>query len=198
MNKQTNGGSAVANPKKSLTSAKTKSSKNTDDNSLLRAFFVDGIKDLYWAEKALVKALPKMRKAATTEALQSAITDHLEVTQTHVARLEEVFGLLGEKAQAKKCEAMEGILKEGDGIVEDTEAGTNTRDVGIIIAAQKVEHYEIASYGGLRTLATTLGLNDISALLEQTLEEEKEADTTLTGIAENDINYQASEEEENA
>ena len=137
-----------------------------------------------------------MRKAATSAALQDAINEHLAVTETHVARLEEVFELLGEKAQAKKCEAMEGLIKEGQSIIEETEAGTSTRDVGIIMAAQKVEHYEIATYGGLAQLARTLEMEDAAALLEETLAEEKEADETLTGIAENDINYQASDEED--
>lgn len=180
-------------PKKS-SSARNASKGSTKNENALQGFFIDGLKDIYWAEKALMKALPKMRKAATTEALQSAIADHVEVTQTHVSRLEEVFELMELKPQAKKCEAMEGLLKEGESIVEETEAGTSTRDVGIIMAAQKVEHYEIATYGGLAQLAKTLQLDDVSALLEQTLGEEKEADLLLTEIAENDINYQASEE----
>ena len=108
--------------------------------------------------------------------------------------LEQVFELLGEKAQAKKCEAMEGITKEGDGIVEETEDGAATRDVGIILAAQKVEHYEISTYGGLAQLATTLGLEDVAGLLRETLAEEKEADSLLTQIAEESINYEAAEE----
>jgi ferritin-like metal-binding protein YciE len=164
------------------------------DPALLE-FFKDEIKDIYWAEKHLTKALPKMKKAATSEELTNAIGEHLEVTKTHVARLEQVFELLGEKPKAKKCEAMEGISKEGESIIEDTEEGTATRDVGIIMASQKVEHYEIATYGGLKQLATTLGLSDIADLLEQTLNEEKEADETLTGIAENNINYEAASEE---
>lgn len=97
-----------------------------------------------------------MQKAATTEELQTAIETHIEQTKVHVERLEEVFGLLEEKAQAKKCDAMEGLIEEGESIIEDIEEGTATRDVGIILAAQKVEHYEIAAYGGLATLATTL------------------------------------------
>jgi ferritin-like metal-binding protein YciE len=165
-------------------------------DGMLKEFFIEEIKDIYWAEKHLVKTLPKMIKAATSQELKSGITDHLEVTKTHVTRLEEVFNLLGQKTQAKKCEAMEGITKEGESIVEDTEAGTSTRDVGIILAAQKVEHYEISTYGGLAQLATTLGLSEIAALLQQTLEEEKEADHALTGIAENNINYEAASEED--
>lgn len=158
--------------------------------------FVDEIKDIYWAEKHLTKALPKMRKAATSPELANAIGEHLEVTKTHVARLEQVFDLLGKKAQAKKCDAMAGLVEEGEGVIEETEDGSATRDVGIILAAQKVEHYEIATYGCLAQLATTLGLNEVAEILAQTLGEEKEADETLTAIAENDINYEAAEEDE--
>ena len=160
----------------------------------LLELFVDGIKDIYWAENQLVKTLPKMQKAATSAKLIAAIADHLEVTKNHVARLDQVFELLGEKAQAKKCDAMEGLTKEGEGIIETTEAGTATRDVGIVLASQKVEHYEIASYGCLTQLAKTLGLNEVADLLWQTLNEEKEADLLLTDIAENEINYKAAEE----
>lgn len=167
-----------------------------EGNSMLQEFFTDELKDIYWAEKHLVKTLPKMAKAATSEELKNAFNDHLEATKTHVSRLEEAFGILGEKAQAKKCDAMEGITKEGEGIIEETEQGTSTRDVGLILAAQKVEHYEISTYGGLAQLATTLGLTEVADLLNQTLAEEKEADQLLTGIAENDINYEAAEEEE--
>lgn len=160
----------------------------------LMELFVDTIRDIYWAENHLVKILPKMQKAATSKALARAIGEHLNVTETHVTRLEKIFGLLGEKVQAKKCDAMEGLAKEGEGIIEDTEAGTATRDVGIILASQKVEHYEIATYGGLAQLATTLGLTEVADFLSQTLAEEKEADHKLTGIAENDINYEAAAE----
>lgn len=180
-------------PKK--TSAKKTTSTATPD-SMLEKFFQDELKDIYWAEKHLVKTLPKMKKAATSAELQAAFDEHLNVTKEHVARLEQVFEMMGKKAQAKKCDAMAGITEEGEGIIEETEAGTATRDVGLILAAQKVEHYEIATYGGLAQLATTLGLDDVADILRTTLEEEKEADETLTGIAENDINYEASEEEE--
>lgn len=175
--------------------AKDNSSKH---EPALHEFFVGEIKDIYWAENHLVKTLPKMKKATTSPELANAIGEHLEVTKTHVGRLEQVFKLLGEKAQAKKCDAMEGITKEGESILEDTEKGTATRDVGIILACQKVEHYEISTYGGLKQLATSLGLTDVAALLDETLNEEKEADETLTSIAENNINYQAAEEEATA
>ena len=136
-----------------------------------------------------------MQKAASSEELQQAIGNHIEQTKVHVTRLEEVFGLLDEKAVAKKCDAMAGLVEEAESIVEDTEDETATRDVGIILASQKVEHYEIATYGGLATLAKTLNRQDIAKILGETLAEEKETDELLTEIAENDINYAASAEE---
>jgi ferritin-like metal-binding protein YciE len=163
-------------------------------DSMLEDFFADELKDIYWAENHLVKTLPKMQKAATSQELQQAFGTHLEETKGHVARLEQVFEMLGKKAQAKKCEAMDGITKEGESIIEDTEEGTATRDVGLVLAGQKVEHYEIATYGGLAQLARTIGRDDIAEVLEQTLSEEKNADSTLTQVAENGINYQANEE----
>ncbi len=181
--------------KSSSANGQSKAGKRANDG-MLKEFFIDELKDIYWAEKHIVKTLPKMQKAATSTELKDAFAEHLEVTKTHVTRLEQAFEALGKKAQAKKCDAMEGITKEGEGIIEETEAGTSTRDVGLILAAQKVEHYEISTYGGLAQLATTLGLDEVADLLNQTLEEEKEADTTLTEIAENSINYEAAEEEE--
>ena len=174
---------------------KSSAGKGAED-SMLKEFFTDELKDIYWAEKHLVKALPKMQKAATSPELKDAFAEHLEVTKTHVTRLEQAFESLGKKAQGKKCDAMEGITTEGDSIITDTDPGTSTRDVGLILAGQKVEHYEIATYGGLAQLATTLGLTDVADLLNQTLEEEKEADVLLTQIAENNINYEAAEEGE--
>jgi ferritin-like metal-binding protein YciE len=171
---------------------KTGGAKSNDPRLL--SFFTDELKDIYWAEKHLAKALPKLEKAAGNEQLKQAISDHQKQTQEHVTRLEDVFKMLNEKPQAKKCDAMEGLLAEADSITEDTEEGSATRDVGVILAAQKVEHYEIATYGVLATLAKTLGLDDAAAVLAQTLEEEKQADRLLTDLAENDINYQAAEE----
>lgn len=165
-------------------------------DSLLQELFLDSIKDIYYAEKAITKALPKMKKSATSEQLVSAFADHLEMTKGQIGRLEQVFELLEEKPRAKKCEAIEGLIKEAESIMEDTEDGTSTRDVGLILAAQKVEHYEIATYGGLRQLAATLGYTEIESLLQQTLDEEKETDVLLTQIAENNINYEAAGEEE--
>ncbi|MEO6314745.1 MAG: ferritin-like domain-containing protein [Chitinophagaceae bacterium] len=165
-------------------------------NTQLEKYFLDAVKDLYWAEKHLTKALPKMKKAATTKQLQDAIGDHLVQTQEHVTRLEKVFELLGKKPQAKKCDAMEGIVKEGESIVEETETGSMTRDVGIIMASQKVEHYEISTYGGMVQLANTLGQKDIAGILGQTLAEEKQTDQNLSEIAENNINWEAEQEGE--
>ncbi len=171
----------------------TNAGKGAADGMLLD-FFCDELKDIYWAEKQLTKALPKMAKAATATALKEAFTNHLAETKTHVERLEQVFELLGKKAQAKKCEAMAGITLEGEGIIEETEAGTATRDVGLVLAGQKAEHYEISTYGGLAQLARTLGKEDVAQLLEATLAEEKAADSLLTQIAEGSINYEASTE----
>ena len=171
---------------------------NTQEtNSQLQKLFEDSLKDIYWAEKSLTKALPKMQKAATTEELKNAIEEHLAQTENQVARLEQVFELLGKKAQAKKCDAMEGLIKEGESIVEETEEGSMTRDVGIILAAQKIEHYEIATYGGLAQIATTMGLEEAADLLNETLDEEKETDQLLSEIAENNINWEAEKETEN-
>jgi ferritin-like metal-binding protein YciE len=163
-------------------------------DSLLEEFFVEELKDIYWAEKHLHKNLPKMQNAASSPQLKKAFEDHTRVTSDQISRLEEVFRFLDQKAEAKKCEAMEGLVNEAQTIIEDTEKNTATRDVALIIAAQKVEHYEIATYGGLAQLANTLGLDKVANLLGETLEEEKQTDELLTDIAENDINYQASSE----
>jgi ferritin-like metal-binding protein YciE len=163
-------------------------------NSLLKEFFVDELKDIYYAEKKIAKTLPKMKKAATSQELKNAFESHTLMTKEQIVRLEQVFGILGEKVKAKTCEAIEGIVKEGEGIIADTESDTATRDVGLIFAAQKVEHYEIATYGGLAQLAETLGLTEAAQLLHTTLEEEKETDFLLTGIAENHVNYEAATE----
>lgn len=161
----------------------------------LRELFVDSLKDIYWAEKAMTKALPKMAKNASSENLITALNDHLAVTEGQIDRLEQVFQSVGEKAVAKKCDAMDGLIKEGEGIMEETELGP-VRDAGIIAAAQKVEHYEIATYGTLAAFAKTLGEDEALELLLATLEEEKEADTTLTEAAYNTINFDAAEEDE--
>jgi ferritin-like metal-binding protein YciE len=165
-------------------------------NTQLEKFFVDSLKDIYWAEKHLVKALGKLQKAATTDELKTSFEEHIAQTEEHVARVEQVFELMGKKAQAKKCEAMEGLTKEAETIVEETEKGSMTRDAGIIVAAQKVEHYEIATYGSLVQLALTLGQEEVAGILRETLEEEKQTDENLTMIAENNINWAAEQEDE--
>lgn len=167
-----------------------------DDATLLQELFVEELKDIYWAEKHLMKALPKMRKAATSDELASAFEQHLAVTENQVARLEEVFEMMDMAARAKKCEAMEGLVKECQNVIEDMPKGTAARDAGLIISAQKVEHYEIASYGSLVQLARTMGRDEIANILEETLEEEKEADQLLTELAISGINITAENETE--
>src|ERR1700759_4773340 len=147
-----------------------------DPEDGLLKLFTDSVKDLYWAENHLVKALPKMINSASASSLKNAISNHLEQTKNHVERLEQVFELLGKKPQAKKCDAMEGLTKEGEGVIEDTDSGTPARDLGIIMASQKVEHYEISAYAGLSKLAEKLGLTDVIAALSETLAEEQNAD----------------------
>ena len=175
------------------TSSKDGRKSNSRVAQGLRDLFEDELKDIYWAEKALTKAIPKMVKNASSEELVAALNDHLEVTKGHVERLEEAFRILGKTARAKKCDAMEGLVKEAEGIMEDTEEGV-VRDAGIISAAQKVEHYEIATYGTLCAFGKTLGEDEVVDLLHQTLDEEKEADQTLTEIAESSINVEAEEQ----
>lgn len=186
---------------KSATAAKTKTAaKSTtttkkapakkDAAKDLSDLFEDSLKDIYWAEKALVKALPKMMKNATNEKLKAAIEKHLAETETHVTRLEEIFESMGKKAQAKKCDAMQGLLDEADSIVEETEPGT-VRDAGIIAAAQKVEHYEIATYGTLAAFAKILKESAPLKNLLKTLEEEKTCDESLTQLADVNLNSKA-------
>jgi uncharacterized protein (TIGR02284 family) len=163
-------------------------------NSKLMEFFVDELKDLLWAENELVDTLPDMAEAATSQELKTAFTNHLTETEVHVSRLEQIFGILGLEPDTTKCDAMAGIVDEGDSIISNTEEGTAQRDVGLIFAGQKAEHYEIASYGGMVSLAKTLGYYEIAELLVLTLDEEKTADGLLTEIAENHVNYDAGHE----
>jgi len=171
---------------------------DTTTKSKLHEFFVEQLQDLYWAEKKLVKTLPKLEEAATSEQLKNAFRGHWEQTQQHVTRLENVFSMIGEEADATKCHAMAGIVAEGSDIIDDTDEGSAQRDVGLIFAGQKAEHYEIATYGGLVPLAKTLGYNEAATLLGKTLEEEKQTDLVLTQIAEQHVNYQASIEPQEA
>src|SRR6186713_2226709 len=171
-------------------------SHKTNKTSLLEKFFIDQLKYIYYAEQHLVKALPEMQKAATSEELEDAFEEHLKQTERHVKRLEKVFQLIRQKPEGKKCEAIEGLTKEAKSIISETKEGSMTRDAALIIAAQKVEHYEIATYGGLVQLALTLGKNRVASLLDKTLQEEEETDHLLTDIAESYINFQAEEEDE--
>ncbi|MBL0271246.1 MAG: ferritin-like domain-containing protein [Chitinophagaceae bacterium] len=173
----------------------TSSAKKAMQSSQLMKLFEDELKDIYWAEKALTKAIPKMIENASSEELISALTNHLSETEEHVIRIEKIFTLIGKKAEAVKCEAMTGLMKEAEEIMEECETGS-MRDAGIISAAQKAEHYEIATYGTLRQFAETLGLTEVMTLLETTLDEEKEADLKLTEVAVSAINLEAAETEE--
>ena len=167
-----------------------------NEQTKLRELFVEELKDIYWAEQHLTKALPQMKEAATSIELANAFERHLAVTETQISRVEQVFELLGVAARAKKCEAMEGLVKEAEAIIKDTDKGTATRDVALIVAGQKVEHYEIATYGSLVQLAKTMGRDDIATLMQQTLDEEKEADQLLTDLAVSGININADNEPE--
>ena len=186
--------STRSNGKKTNGKMKTGEGKG---NSQLEKFFVDSLKDIYWAEKHLTKALPKMRKAATSTELANAFDQHLTVTENHVSRAEQAFELLDMAPRAKKCEAMEGLVREAQEVIDETDSGSATRDVALIIAAQKVEHYEIATYGSLVQVAKTMGRDDIANLMQQTLDEEKQADQMLTDLAVSGININADNEPEN-
>lgn len=155
--------------------------------------FVDQLKDMYNAEKQIVRALPKMARAAHSPELRSALEEHLEITQEQVSRLEEVFETMGHRAAGKTCKGMQGLIEEGQEIVEE-DLAPDVRDAGMIAAAQKVEHYEIAAYGTLRTLAQMKGDQRVAELLQQTLDEEYEADKRLTRLAESSVNEKAIEE----
>jgi ferritin-like metal-binding protein YciE len=171
-----------------------KTGYGTTTNSKLQEFFVEHLQDIYWAEKKLVKTLPKLEEAATSLQLKDAFRHHYEQTLQHVTRLENVFSMIGEEANATKCHAMAGIVAEGSDIIDDTYEGSAQRDVGLIFAGQKAEHYEIATYGGLVQLAKTLGYHEAATEMSKTLQEEKDADLLLTQIAEKHVNYEASVE----
>jgi ferritin-like metal-binding protein YciE len=163
-------------------------------NSKLRELFIEQLKDIYWAEKKLVDTLPKLSEAASCTELKDGFSAHLQETKSHVTRLERVFQVLGIEAETTKCEAMAGIIEEGEDIIGDTEDNTAERDAGLIMAGQKTEHYEIATYGALVEIAKTLGFDEESKLLGQTLAEEKKADQLLTKIATEKVNRKAAME----
>ena len=183
-------------PESTDPNAKKKGSLQQSDESpsFLQKFFIDQLKDMYYAEQELLKALPEVKSAATTEELEDAVEDHMKQTERHVKRLEKVFHMIGQKPEGKKCEAMDGLLRECRNIIRETEEHTMTRDAALIIASQKIEHYEIASYGGLVALAVTLGLERAADILDKTLAEEEDTDQLLTDIAETYINVEAEHE----
>lgn len=158
----------------------------------LRDLFETTLRDIYYAEKAILKALPKMAKKATSEDLAAAFEEHLQQTEGHVERLERIFSMLGKSARGKKCQAIEGLAEEADEIIKEADTGT-VRDAGMLAAAQAVEHYEISRYGTLKAWAEKLGMKDAARLLGETLEEEKVTDQKLTGLAESEINFEAEE-----
>jgi ferritin-like metal-binding protein YciE len=156
----------------------------------LQKLYTDELRDLYSAETQLLKALPKMAKGASSEELKNAFEKHLKQTKTHVERLEKIFDGLGEKPKGKTCKAMKGLIEEGSEILEK-DGDESVLDAGIIVAAQKVEHYEIAGYGSVRTFAHLLGQNDAAELLQSTLDEESETDEILNKLAETVVNPEA-------
>ena len=173
------------------TTSNKKGKLKIEDENALKDFLVDELKDIYFAENEILKGLTKMKDAASSTKLKKAIDKHYNQTETQIVRLEEAFKLFDEKPVKKKCKAIVGILAEGDDILEE---GTMTRDAAIIIASQKVEHYEIATYGSLAELARTINREDVAKLLEKTLKEEKKTDVTLTVLAVDKINEQAAQE----
>ncbi|WP_426278686.1 ferritin-like domain-containing protein [Chryseobacterium sp. S-02] len=189
-----NSNTSVVSEKKNMTVDNASVDAKEMKNAPLHKFFVSALKDIYYAENAIVDALEKMQEAATTEELKDAFEDHQLQTKKHISRLEKVFKLIDEKPEKKECEAIKGIIKEGEEVIKSTEEGSMTRDAALIIAAQKVEHYEIATYGGLAQLAITMGHDKAADLLEKTLQEEEETDEDLTEIAEMFINFDAEQE----
>jgi ferritin-like metal-binding protein YciE len=156
----------------------------------LSDLFYDTLKDIYFAERQILKSLPKMAKAAKSEELKNAFLTHRDETEVHVERLQQVFELMGKRAQAKTCEAIKGILEEGDEVAEEY-AGSEALDAGLLAGGQAVEHYEMSRYGTLKTWATQLGMKDAAALLDQTLQEEKKTDTLLSKLAQAKVNLKA-------
>jgi ferritin-like metal-binding protein YciE len=173
-----------------MPTAVQKTSSN-GQHSRLRQFFIDQLQDIYWAEKKLVKTLPKLAEAAHSEELRNAFDMHLKETENHVTRIEQAFSLMKEKTDATECPAMKGIVEEGEDIIDETEDKTAQRDVGLIFAGQKAEHYEIATYGAMIELAKEMGQMQVASLLKETLEEEKKADQKLTQLAVSGINKEA-------
>jgi ferritin-like metal-binding protein YciE len=168
--------------------------QNDAVNSKLQEYFVTGLQEIYWSETNLVKVLTTMSEAATSQELKEAFELHKTQTKTQVERLEQAFAILALPPQAEPSAGLQGLFDEGWQVIDESEEGSAQRDVALIIAAQKVEHYEIACYGSLITLAKTLGHNEVANILGPTLAEEKETDQTLTRIAEGGINAEATQE----
>lgn len=173
-----------------MNTGKSKFSKGWSEGDNLRELFEHGLRDIYWVEKNLTKAIPKMIKNSSSQQLVDALQNHLSQTEEQVGRVEQVFDRLNVKAQAQKCDAMEGIIKEGNSMMDEFEEGW-VRDAAIIAAAQKVEHYEISAYGTLIAFARTLGFEDVVQVLQRSLEEEKQADKILTDLAVSTVNVEA-------
>ncbi|HEX2608106.1 MAG TPA: ferritin-like domain-containing protein [Flavisolibacter sp.] len=186
MAKSSKASASKGSPRKTPTVVAAKS-----DETMLRELFIDELRDIYWAEKHLTKALPKMKKGATSQELANAFEQHLTVTEGQIQRIERVFEQLNLTPRAKKCEAMDGLVREAQNLMEELPKGSSVRDAGLIISGQKVEHYEIAAYGSLVQLAKTMGENEIAMILQETLDEEKQADQLLTELAVSGINISA-------
>lgn len=169
-----------------ITTMNTKN-RTASESARFREFFIDQIRDIYWAEKHLIDGMKKMKKAATSPKLAEAFANHIDESEGQVERLKRVFELLGKRAQGKKCEAMAGIVAEAEEVIADTEKDTYTRDAALIMASQKAEHYEIASYGTLRYFAELMGEDEIARELGDTLEEEKKTDDLLSCLTEEGV-----------
>ena len=185
---------AVPEPKAGTKKSSAATEKDKKSGEEFRDFFIDELKDILWAERALLKALPKMRKAATGKELAASFDSHLAETEAQISTLEQVFDLMGEKPKTKKCDAMEGLISETESIIADTEKGSAIRDAGLILAAQKVEHYEIATYGTLAAFADAMQEAKVAKLLRSILRDEKKSDKKLTTLALESVNEDASEE----
>lgn len=183
----------MRNERKSETSAISIKVKKT----LLEEYFVYELRDLLGAEQQMLNALQQWRKEAISQELTSAIQEHILHTEQHINRLQMVFDMMGDQARPKKCEAIDGMVKEAESALRESRGSSATHDVALIMAIQKLEHYEIATYGGLITLARTIGQDDVAAILKYTMAEEKEMDELLSGLAENGINEEASTESAN-
>ncbi len=166
-----------------------------DNDEGLRGLFIDELKGIYYAERSILDNLPAMADAATTDQVRNAFQQHLEETRNQVTRLERIFESIGVEADDKTCNAIDGLADDGDEVISSTDDGSLTRDAGLIIAAQKIEHHEIAVYGSLHTLARLLGFTEAVQLLEETLQEEKNTDRKLTQIAESFVNERAKSED---